>query len=149
MRAVWDTSAILEAGLPNQPDVGLLLHRCRQADGVLAPALLASELGQMVHRKYAQAFGPSAWARAAAHELLLQQVDVVASDEAHRQLAGALADKHGLSFYDAEFIALALARRAFLISQDNDLLDAARIELGAPNAMDLEGLRRRMAAEAA
>lgn len=133
---ILDASALLDAVDSGRPERAAALRDVQARHPCRAPALLAWELGNVIHRKHPDAFGPPE-RREALLELLLEGVDIVPSDAGGRARGAALVAATGLTFYDAAYLALAIdAPRPVLVSQDRRLVAAAR-ERGA-DAMGLE-----------
>lgn len=114
-----------------------LLPRLLEAHGLTAPALLAWELGQIVHRKR-----PTEW-RDRAHrsrtlQLLLEDIELAPPDAAMLERTGHIAEAHDLSFHDAAYLELAAgAEDRFLLTEDERLLSAGRALLGPERTFDL------------
>lgn len=142
LAVVLDASALLDGADARHPERGETVRDLQARFRCLAPALLAWEVGNVVHRKHPDAFGTTPAARAAFVETLLEGVDLVPSDGAARARCGALVAELGLTFYDAAYLELAMARGGVLVTQDRRLLQWAR-ERGA-RAFDLEGAARAM-----
>jgi predicted nucleic acid-binding protein len=134
---VLDASAIIDAAKPG-PRFDAL-SRLQERFSSTAPALLAWELGSVIHGRSAAAFGRTPAARAKALDLMLAGIDLVATDEGSRARCGALAQKRGLTFYDASYLELASRDDATcLLTHDKALLSAAQRELGAGRASGLD-----------
>ena len=146
---VVDASSLLAAAEPEHGEWAVALHDAHRRTALLAPALIASEAGHVVHDKRAREFGPSPERRAEALELLLGQLELVASDPAHRKEAALAGARQKVSFYDSEYLSLARATGGFLLTQDKALLKAAKAEFGPDGAFDLDGLRRALSPSAA
>lgn len=142
MSYVIDASALLAAAERDHPEWAVALERARRLGPLMAPALIASEAGNVLHVKRPHEFGPTAHERTQLLELLLATVDLVATTEAHRRAAGGATDVLGLSFYDAEYLALAAERDLPLVTQDAALRKAAQRHLGRDRGLDLTGLQR-------
>ncbi len=127
----------------------MTLQRARRIGQVVAPMILASECGNVVHRKHPQEYGPSVESRAAALELMLRQASLLPAGEEMRSLAGALVAKHGLSFYDAEYLAAAISQEATLITEDGRLRTVASHVIGSTRALDWDAARRSLPSTAA
>ncbi|MEK6974752.1 MAG: type II toxin-antitoxin system VapC family toxin [Candidatus Thermoplasmatota archaeon] len=138
---VFDASALLDSAHPDHPQWMVAVHDAWRRMDCHAPALIASEVGQVVHNKRAMQFGPTPELRSSAAELLLAQVGLVPSDPAMRALAGELCVL-GLSFYDAEYVALAQRLDAILVTHDQAMAKVARVALGKARVVDLDGLRQ-------
>lgn len=142
-RVVVDTSALLDAVDQDHPAWGEALFRLGESGTFLAPAILASEAGNVVHRKRPGDFGVSTERRAELLETLLSLVDLVPSDPHARRRAAVLVQRHRLSFYDAEFLELAARHPvAILVTHDARLLAAARDALGPERAFRLDDAPR-------
>ncbi|MBI4394007.1 MAG: type II toxin-antitoxin system VapC family toxin [Euryarchaeota archaeon] len=136
---VVDSSALIDSVDSEKPGLDEAFALIAAEHELLAPVLLASECGNVVHRKRAARFGRDAMERAGALELLLGQVTLVLLDAEDRRRAGSLVEEAGVTYYDAEFLALADARGAALLSQDSRLRDAARKILGPERVLDVRG----------
>lgn len=141
MRAVVDTSALLDGAGAVEDAWMIALERLHAEFELEAPALLAWEAANVAHRRLARTFGASAEERAETLELVLEGIVLVPSDAASRAAAGKLVALHGLSFYDASFLELASRdAAALLVAHDKRLLEVARRVLGEARAMDLDGV---------
>lgn len=113
--------------------------------GLQAPALLAWEVGNVVHRKYAGRIGRSFEERAALVASLLAPIELLPADEAMVRRTGQLAEEHGLTFYDAAYLEAAGRREdGLLVTEDGKLLRIAARVLGKDRAFDAVALHRRM-----
>ncbi|MGQ0536132.1 MAG: type II toxin-antitoxin system VapC family toxin [Methanobacteriota archaeon] len=136
---VVDASAVLDAASPGDDFGRYTLLQERFAS--TAPALLAWELGSVVHGRKAALFGASPEERSAALELLLAGIDLVPTDEAGRARTGALAARHSLRFYDASYLELAgRDDSTVFVTEDKRLLAAAARALGGDRATGLSGV---------
>ena len=107
---------------------------------VCAPTLLRWEVGNVVHGRQAALFG-DAKQRKLVVATLLRPVRLL--DQAGRE--GDIAEaarRHGLTFYDAAYLQLALDEDAGLVTQDKALRQAAAKALGEDRARSLEGVGR-------
>lgn len=144
MKAVVDASALLATAEPGREDFAEAGELLATAADVWAPALLAWEVANVVHRKRPAAFGPDAKARAALTAALLDGVDLVAPDDDHLREVARLVHEHGVSAYDAAYLALAVVEDALLVTEDARLHAAAKREIGAQRAWRLlDALRLR------
>lgn len=135
---VLDASALIDAAA--QPARNRALQHIQETHALVAPFLLASEAGHVVHCKRPRSFGATPTARAEVLETMLEGIDLIAPDAASRHRAALLAARHKLTFYDAEYLELAARRAgALLLTQDQALLAAARRRLGTARAFDLAG----------
>ena len=131
---VLDASALLDGADAARPEWGVAVRDLQARHPCAAPALLAWELGNVVHRKHAKAFAPRGVDLV---EVLLEEVDLVPSDAASRRRCGDLVAATGLTFYDASYLDLALATPgAVLVSQDRRLVAAARERGGRAYLLD-------------
>ena len=107
---------------------------------VCAPTLLRWEVGSVVHGRNAAAFGEPK-TRDAVVATLLRHVRLV--DQAGREAAIAeQVRKHGLTFYDAAYLQLALDEDADLVTHDKQLAEAATKALGGWRVWTLESAAR-------
>jgi len=104
---------------------------------LVAPALVAWEIANVVHVKRPAAFGPDVASRHALVEALLEGVEQVPPDAALLAACAQLAAGHRLSAYDAAYLALAAAEDAPLVTEDARLRRAAQKELGVERAWRL------------
>lgn len=119
-----------------------VLPAATEAYGLAAPALLAWEIGQIVHRKRAAEW-PDLATRQGTAALLVQDVDLDVPDAAAAERCGSLAEKHAISYYDAAYLELALRKPSgLLVTEDERLRRAAALELGPDRALDLHALGR-------
>lgn len=131
---VLDASALLDGVDRDHPEWAEAVRDLQARHPCRAPALLAWELGNVVHRKHPQTFGPD---RAGLVEVLLDGVDLVPSDAPARRRCGDLVAATGLTFYDASYLDLALAEPGgVLVSQDRRLVQAARDKGGRAYTLD-------------
>ena len=134
---VLDASAILDAARPGARFD--LMSRLQERFAARAPALLAWEIGSVAHGRMSASFGRTPAMRASAVELMLAGIELVPTDEASRTRSGALAQGHGLTFYDASYVELAARDDSTcLVTQDKALLRAARREMGDERAALLD-----------
>lgn len=127
---VIDASALLDtinADLPECSDALLALmtdHDC------VAPALISWEVGHVMCGRRAHLYGKTPAERASRADDLLAGILLDAPRPGSRAATAAVAQAHGLTFYDAAY--LELARRmeaAVFVSHDEALLKAAQKEL--------------------
>lgn len=144
---VIDASALLDAALRDRPEWAVAVDDARRR-GLHGPSILASEVAHVVHKKRPQEFGATVALRSAALELLLAQPVLAVSDAAHREAAAMIAST-GLSFYDAEYAAVADRFGFALVTHDEDMARVARQVLGKPRVLDLDGLRQQVKRPAA
>lgn len=103
---------------------------------VCAPVLLGYELGQLFFVKQKDPSEALRW-RLMRVRNLLSDVRLLESDW---DRIGYVADRHGLSAYDAAYLELAERLDASLATEDKELLAAAAASLGAKRAMSLSAL---------
>lgn len=145
-RTVVDTSALIDSADDDHPDWGASIFRLLADHEVRAPALLASEAGNVVHHKHPDVFGTDPEERAAFLEDLLEGVTLVPSTPGARHRLAHLVASTGLTYYDAEFLELAeRADDTLLVSHDRTLREAGRELLGEDRALDLGAVHRRLA----
>lgn len=136
---VIDASAVIDAATVG-PRFDALT-RLQERFATMAPALLAWELGNVVHGRKGAAFGATPARRSKALELMLAGIDLAPSDEASRQACGKLAARHALTFYDASYLELVQREEgSVLVTQDQALLAAAVRTVGRERATDLDGI---------
>ena len=141
---VVDASAILDAA---RPGPSFDAYSKLQGEFVLqAPALVAWEIGNVVHGRRASDHGRSPAERASALELMIAGLDLVPSDARGRRRAGEIAARRGLTFYDASYLEVAERdTTACLVTQDRALLAASKQALGDERASDLAGIPKLLA----
>jgi predicted nucleic acid-binding protein len=135
MTRVIDASALLD--LAQHPDLAarLLAH-----DEHHAPRLICWEVGNAIHVKMRKKL-PSLQARQQLVTDLLNPLDL--SDQIGKASAiGALTEQHGLSFYDAAYLQLAIDLDCPLLTHDGALHAAAGKALGANRALKLADVER-------
>lgn len=129
---VIDTSALVAS---HERDQHGEIGRLHARSDLIAPTLLAFEVGQVVHVKKPGAFGSSAAERAELVETLLDGIELVPADDATWRRIGELAEKEALSFYDAAFLELAVSKGAILLTEDDGLARSAARYLGKARVM--------------
>lgn len=130
-----DASALLLVG--RDPS---LAGRLASQFSLLAPRLLAWEVGQVVHIKHRLAFGPLASRQVIVRDLL-RPFTLFDQSGALDDVA-ALADRHGLTFYDAAYVEVAKSQGTPLLTEDGAMHGAAGRELGAAHAWRLPDAAR-------
>lgn len=144
---VIDASALILCTNADRPEWAVAVHLAKR-QGLHAPAILSSEVSHVVHRKRPQEFGPTVLDRTAFVELLLEETVIAGPDAAQRATAAQVSEA-GLSFYDAEYVALAAQSSFTLVTHDAKMQRVAVQVLGPDCVLDLDGLRGRMATSAA
>lgn len=133
---------------PGQPEALRALIGAHERFPVAAPLLAMWEVGQVVHRKAARAFGHDAPERQRRMDALFAGVEFDAprapSDVAER--TGSLADRHRVSFYDAAYVELAARRGGLLLTDDEGQRAAASAALGEERAFASAAFARLLAA---
>lgn len=119
--------------------VDLAAHLFAEYD-VCAPTLMRWEVGNVVHGRNAAAFGDPKTRRAVVTTLLrpMRLVDQAGREDAIADLV----QKHGLTFYDAAYLQLALDEEAGLVTEDKKLHEAAAKALGPARVWTLENADR-------
>lgn len=141
---IVDASAVIDAATPGSRFEAFTAMQERFASR--APALLAWEVGNVVHGRKARSYGATPARRNQALELMLAGFELVATDEEGRARCGKLAARHALTFYDASYLELAARNDVdLLLTQDAALLQAARRVIGPARASDLDGLHALLA----
>jgi predicted nucleic acid-binding protein len=132
-----DASALLASAEPGRDDLAAAGEALAGGVPLMAPALLAWEVANVVHAKRPEAFGADVAARRALVALLLDGIVLHPPTPAHLLDVARLAHEHRLSAYDAAYLALAVSHRAILVTEDAKLHRAAAKELGATRAWRL------------
>lgn len=132
-RLVLDTSAIVRLYVPDGPlPEGLAEELDRAASGdvaLLVPELALAEVGQVLKKKERAGFLAPAESDEILEAILALPLDVVG----HRAILRAALEvsrRRNLTVYDGLFLALALDRRAELVSADERLRSAFAAERG-------------------
>src|SRR5437870_13903674 len=126
-KVVVDTSALLatfEGGASEE------MERLQARAALTAPAIMAFELGNVVHRKRRQLFGKNLADRQALVDALLLGVEIAPTVAEDLAEVGRIAEEDRLTFYDAAFLALAARTSATLLTEDAALAKAAASRLG-------------------
>jgi len=129
---VIDTSALVAS---HEREQHAELGRLHARASIIAPALLAYEVGQVIHAKKPSAFEASASERADLVSALLGSIDLITPDDDSLRRSGELAEKERLSFYDASFLELAISRDASILTEDDKLAKIAIRVLGPTRVM--------------
>lgn len=145
-RIVVDTSALVDAADVQRPDWRQAFTYLHGAYPVEGPPLLVSETGNVVHHKLPETFGEDRNERSRLLQALLEGVRIVPHGERSIPRAGELAERHQLTFYDAEFLELATrTEERILLTNDQTLFRAGREELGDDRCLTLEKVAERIA----
>lgn len=149
MKAVVDASFLLTL-LPGDADQSLLADAypsLREELEFVSSALLAWETGNTIHGRRRQQFGSSTAERKALHRTLLEGIRLEPLSGPLVGRSADLAEDHGLTFYDASYLALAASMSdAVLLTQDRRLLVTARQVLPPMAALDVPGAAERFGA---
>lgn len=138
-RVVVDTSALLDAIDASHPEWSEAFAYLQGAYPFQAPRLIGSEAGNVVHAKHPDVFGSAVGERVRVLEDLLEGVEPVDPTPEARERCGEIVAETGLTYYDAEFLELAeRTGDGLLLTQDAELLSAARELVGRRRAVDLE-----------
>lgn len=130
--------------IPTGSPAGAALRAARPAIEerlkLAAPALLAWEVVHVVQRKSPERYGSDFDIRWEVITRLLDGVELVPPDDAALRRTASLADRYRLSGYDAAYLELASRDGgSVLVTEDDDLLRAARKALGTRRATDASG----------
>lgn len=145
-----DASALLLPALSDEvaraADSRTTLAELETRHGLSAPAIAAWEIGNVVHRRFPAAFGPTTETRIRHVRAILDGVELVEPDPESLARTGVLAEAHRLTFYDAAYVELA-ARHAggVLLTEDGKMLDAARVALSRERAHTFETAAKALA----
>jgi predicted nucleic acid-binding protein len=140
-RCVVDASALILLAQSAAADPRAeLAHRAlpalHESHGLGAPAMLAWELAQVVHRKRADEWATTG-DRQRVVQLLLEGIVLVAPEPQRLARAGRIAEELGLSVYDASYLEMAESDGATLLTEDARLARAAQRLLGESRVLDL------------
>ncbi len=136
--AIVDTSALIDGADADHPGWGMTVEELLATREVLAPTLLASEAGNVVHNKHPEAFGSTPGERGEILETLLDGVDLRPGSATARTRCGELVADLDLTYYDAQFLELAERLEGLLLTQDQELLRAGKSLLGPGRCLDLD-----------
>ena len=143
MSIVVDASvAVLPATAREDPRSGqarALLVESHDRGVLRAPAVLAWEVGNVMHRKEKGAIPGDVAARARVTSMIVGLFELVVPDSDALQRIGEIAERASLTFYDASYVELAARDDVgVLVTEDRQLLRRARDELGQDRAFDVE-----------
>lgn len=139
MTCVIDASTLLKSAAKETDEEDAAAARAIQPPlaekfGFSAPQLLAWEVANVIHHKSRPSDRTSA-ERAGRLAILLDGIEQVPAEEIDWATVGGLCEEHGLTAYDASYLALALGEtEGILVTEDEDLLEAGRSELGVDRA---------------
>ncbi|MBW3582086.1 MAG: type II toxin-antitoxin system VapC family toxin [Euryarchaeota archaeon] len=145
-RIVFDASALLALVPGPGEDPDLLVRSMLHLHGlfeVVAPSLLASELGNVIHRNRDGGYGKGGREQERLLRYLLEDVRLEPMDAEGAARAFRLAAAHRLTAYDAAYLELAARDdRTPLVTEDKRLFRAAAKALGEHRAYDTRPLQR-------
>jgi predicted nucleic acid-binding protein len=108
---------------------------------VIAPLRVVYEVGNIVHRKHPDVFGKSLEDRQQVVAEILQGVKIAAWEKESIARVGAITETHGVTYYDATFLDLALTtQNGVLVVQDGKLHEVATKALGKDRVFNLDQL---------
>ncbi|GEM_PF-2995389 len=138
---VVDTSALIDSLQADHEAWSEAFAHVQARYDVLAPLRVVYEVGNIVHRKHPEAFGKSLEDRQQVVAEILQGVTIAAWEKESVARAGEITERHGVTYYDATFLDLALATPgSVLLVQDEKLREAAAKALGKERALSLDHL---------
>lgn len=130
MTLVIDASALLDTMDTERPQCLDAFIELMAVHDCASPALVSWEVGNVMCSRRAHLFGKTPAERASKTHELLAGILLDAPRSASRAASAALAQAHGLTFYDAAYLELARRLEAdVFVSHDEALLRAARKEL--------------------
>lgn len=130
MTFVIDASALLDTLDTDRPALLDGLIELMAAHDCAAPALLSWEVGNVMCGRRAHVFGKTPAERAGRADELLAGILLDPPRSTARAGTAAIAQAHGLTFYDAAYVELAHRLEAeILVSHDEGLFRAAKKEL--------------------
>lgn len=139
MSCVLDTSALLKGTETDERGSASLARRIRphlaETFGLRAPWLAAWEVGNVIHTKRPSSFGSSRQERQELVDVILTGIELDAPSPFHRARTGRLSEDHGLTIYDAAYLELAEREDGVLVTEDHELLEAGRSELGVERSL--------------
>lgn len=136
MSAVLDANVALSGAVDEEADpraeaARSILPPLHHRFGLAAPALLVWEVGQIVHREHSASFGDDASERAEVVGDILAEIALDPPTPESTVRTSLLAEKLGLTFYDAAYLELAARDgTSLLVTEDEALRHAARALLG-------------------
>lgn len=138
-RIVIDASATLLATSPLVvPEAAERWAELMRDHEAVAPALLAFEVGNVIHRKRPAEFGGSLDARLHAVGTALEGIALLPLEAGDVEAIARVCEEEQLSFYDAAYLELAERDdEALLVTDDDRLRRAATRRLGAERVLGL------------
>lgn len=125
---VLDASILVEPFASPTDEEAIVLAHLQGEHPSSAPMLLAWEVGNYFFGRRAARLGRPLVERQGAFEESLAGIELVPWDETRRRTTACLVERHGLTFYDASYLALAVERDAALVTRDAALAVACRGE---------------------
>lgn len=144
---VVDTSALVESVDERFPDRGEAFRYLQGTYPMLAPRIIESEAGNVVHAKFPNAFGPDISDRVKLLETLLEGIHPAESSPLGRDRCAEIVEQTGLTFYDSEYLEVADRQDVnALLTEDQALIQAGREVLGGARTFNLDTAADRIAA---
>lgn len=136
---IVDTSALIDTIQVGNDEWGKAFAHAQSKYDVLAPLRVVYEVGNIVHRKHPTVFGKDLAERQLVVREILQGVRIAPFEPASIERAGEITEKHGVTYYDATFLDLAIQTKdSILLAQDDKLLDAGKKALSKDRALNLD-----------
>lgn len=130
MTFVIDASALLDTLNADFPECSEALLGLMTDHDCIAPALLSWEVGHVMCSRRAHLYGKTPAERATKTDELLSGILLDAPRPSSRAATAAVAQSHGLTFYDASYLELAHRMEAgVFVTHDGALLKAAKKKL--------------------
>lgn len=134
-----DASALLDSLDADKPEWMDGYGRLAAEYDLVAPSLLSYEVGNVIFGRRAKHYGRSAAERIDRFETLLLDVELREPTSESRASGADVAQRYGLTFYDAAYLELAAGiPESLLVSHDAGLIAAARKALGLSRAKALD-----------
>lgn len=134
-----DASALLDSLDADKPEWIDGYGRLATEHELVAPSLLSYEVGNVIFGRRAKHYGRSAAERIDRFETLLLGVELHEPTTGSRASSADIAQRHGLTFYDASYLDLAAGiSESLIVSHDAVLIAAARKALGPSRAKALD-----------
>jgi predicted nucleic acid-binding protein len=152
-RVVLDASTLLAtaadpASEPAMEPAHAIVPELHARYGMTTPALAAWEVGNVVHHERPDAFGSDVAARVRVTQNLVGFLELLPPNERALTDTARLAEGHGLTFYDASYLAVAGEDDAsILLTEDRKLHRVAVRVLGAGRVFSSHEARAALDAE--
>lgn len=141
--AVVDASALLRALDPDGETARRALVALATERQLCAPMLVVWQMGSVVHRKHPARYGATHEDRQESLSAALSAVGLIHPDDDAIRKTGDLAETHGMSFYDAAYLELALRDgSSILLTVYKELRMIGRRALGADRSLDVDEAAR-------